>query len=222
MSATSESTEERALRTGGFSADRIYRMVGEALAERHAGGGSLLDIGCGLGNLREYVAPNIDRYVGADVVRYPAFPSDAEFHTIDLDTGRIPLADGSIDIVAAVETIEHLENPRAFAREITRLCRPGGLMLITTPNQLSLLSKLTLVVKNQFTAFAGACYPAHITALLEIDLLRIAGECGWTEVSLHYSCDDRIPATALHWPRFLARIFPRALSESIGIIGRKA
>lgn len=75
--------------------------------------------------------------------------------------------------------IEHLENPRAFIRVLVRLTKPGGWVFVTTPNQLSLLSQMTLMLKNQFNAFqeAPSLYPAHITALLEIDLIRITTEC---------------------------------------------
>ena len=65
----------------------------------------------------------------------------------------LPLASGSADVVVAVETIEHLENPRAFMRELVRLTKSGGAVIVTTPNQLSLLSKMKLVLKNRFNAF---------------------------------------------------------------------
>jgi SAM-dependent methyltransferase len=140
---------------------------------------------------------------------------------VDLDTGRAPYPDAFADVVAAVETIEHLENPRAFARELTRLARPGGWVVVTTPNQLSLLSKLALVVRNEFPAFRGSNYPAHLTALLEVDLRRIAAECGWVAVAVAYSGDGRLPGTARHWPRWLCRRFPRALSDNFLVVGRK-
>ena len=87
---------------------------------------------------------------------------------------RCRLADQFADVVAAVEVVEHLENPRAFCRELARIVKPGGWVVVTTPNQLSLLSLLTLVVKQRFSAFQDVSYPAHITALLETDLRRIA------------------------------------------------
>ena len=133
----------------------------------------MLDVGCGTGNLWGYVRGRFDRYIGVDVVRYEGFPAGAEFCPSDLDAGRLPLPEQVADVVAAVETIEHLENPRAFVRELVRLARPGGWVVVTTPNQLSLLSKLTLAVKNQFNAFQESSYPAHLTALLEIDLRRM-------------------------------------------------
>ena len=116
-------------------------------------------------NLWSYLGLRFDRYVGVDVVRYDGLPEEIEFYQIDLDTGRAPLPDAAGDVVVAVETIEHLENPRAFVRELTRLAKPGGWLIVTTPNQLSLLSKMTLILKNQFNAFQAGSYPAHLTAL---------------------------------------------------------
>ncbi len=87
------------------------------------------------------------------------------------------MPDEAADVVAAVETIEHLENPRAFVRELVRLVKPDGWVIVTTPNQLSLLSLITLLIKHRFSAFQDVHYPAHLTALLEVDLKRIAAEC---------------------------------------------
>ncbi len=212
--------ETRARQSLGTSGDPIYRAVADAVAKSHSGGGILIDVGCGTGNLWSYLGSRFDRYVGVDVVRYDGLPDTVEFHRIDLDTGRAPLPDAAGDVVVAVETIEHLENPRAFVRELTRLARPGGWVVVTTPNQLSLLSKLTLVVKNEFNAFQSGSYPAHLTALLEADLRRIGGECGWADVAVAYTCSGRIPGTARHWPRSLSRLIPRSLSDNVLMIGR--
>ena len=205
--------EERARRSLGTSGDAIYRMVAAAVAARHPGGGTLLDVGCGSGKLWPFVRDRFDRYVGVDAVRYEGFPPEGEFHAADLDAQPLPFAD-TADVVAAVETIEHLENPRAFVRELTRLARPGGLIVVTTPNQLSLLSKLTLVLKGQFNAFqeAPGLYPAHLTALLEVDLLRIARECGLADPTIRYTDSGRIPFTPRHWPRPLRG---RAFSDNV-------
>jgi SAM-dependent methyltransferase len=214
-------TEERAILSGGISADPIYKAVATALTGRHPGGGTILDVGCGVGNLSSYVDNMFERYVGADVVRHEGFPAGESFCLVDLDAGQVPLPDGAADVVAAVETVEHLENPRAFFRELVRLVRPGGWVVVTTPNQLSLLSKLTLLLKNQFNAFQDACYPAHLSALLEIDLRRIAAECRLTNIAVAYSGRGRMPGTAWHYPAFLSRCFPRAFSDNVLVIGRK-
>ena len=86
-----------------------------------------------------------------DVIGHRGFPSDATFVRADLDRGTIPLPDESADIAVAIETIEHLENPRALCRELVRLLRPNGWIAISTPNQLSALSLLTLLVRGSNT-----------------------------------------------------------------------
>jgi 2-polyprenyl-3-methyl-5-hydroxy-6-metoxy-1,4-benzoquinol methylase len=182
----------------------------------------LADIGCGTGQLWSFLRQQFDRYVGVDLIRYEGFPAGGEFHSTDLTLGRLPLPEDSADVVASVETIEHLENPRAFARELVRVAKPGGWIVITTPNQLSLLSLLTLLVKKNFNAFQDVHYPAHLTALLEVDLRRIASECGLTDVSIMYSSQGRLVMTSWHYPQFLARLFPRALSDNALLIGRRA
>ena len=218
---TQLSVEERARRSLGASGEAIYRMVANAVAARHPGGGTLLDVGCGSGRLWPWVRDRFDRYVGVDAVRYDGFPPEGEFHAADLDRGEVPLPDASADVVAAVETVEHLENPRAFVRTLARLARPGGWVIVTTPNQLSAASRLVLLTRGHHHAFGEASYPAHITALLEVDLRRIAAECGLVDVAVEYSGSGRVPLTGRHFPRWLAAAWPRGLSDNVLLAGRR-
>lgn len=206
--------DRRARQSLGSSDDAIYRTVAAVLA-RQEGAGLLCDVGCGRGGLWPVVARRFSRCIGIDAVRYEGLPADVEFRAADLDTGALPLDDGIADVAVAVETIEHLENPRAFVRELARVTRPGGLVVVTTPNQLSVLSLLSLVTKRQFSAFQENSYPAHRTALLEIDLLRIAAECGLEVKEVAHTCRGRLPLTGLHYPAFASRLFPRALSDNV-------
>ena len=212
--------EERARRSLGTSGDAIYRMVAAAVAARHPGGGTLLDVGCGSGRLWPFVRGRFERYVGVDAVRYDGFPAEGEFHAADLDAQALPFADAA-EVVAAVETIEHLENPRAFVRALVRAAKPGGWVIVTTPNQLSLLSRATLLAKGEHNAFRDASYPAHITALLEVDLRRIAAECGLEEVSVEFSHSGRVAGSGRHYPGWLSRLWPRGLSDNLLLAGRK-
>jgi SAM-dependent methyltransferase len=213
--------ETRARLSGGASDLAIYRMIARALSDRDIQGGVLIDVGCGAGGLWPHINQRFSRYMGVDCADYEDLPSAVEFHRSDLDGGRLSLPDELGDVVVAAETVEHLENPRAFFRELTRLTRPGGWIIVTTPNQLSFLSLATLMLKKQFNAFQGPSYPAHITALLEIDLQRMAGECGWQDVAIDYSRQGRIILTPWHYPRLISRVLARACSDNILLIGRK-
>ena len=149
-----------------------------------------------------------------------ACPADVDFIPRRSRPAAAPASRRLADVVAAVEVVEHLENPRAFCRELARIAKPGGWIVVTTPNQLSLLSLLTLVVKQRFSAFQDASYPAHITALLEADLRRIAAECGLEAVEVRYTGQGRIPGTGAHYPAAVSAAFPRLLSDNVVLIGR--
>jgi 2-polyprenyl-3-methyl-5-hydroxy-6-metoxy-1,4-benzoquinol methylase len=215
-----ETLESRARASLGSSHDAIHRMVAGALAARGARG-RLVDVGCGGGALWGATRARFDRYCGLDAVRYDGLPADAEFRQVDLDSFEWPVADGEADAVTAVETIEHLENPWAFVRALARLVKPGGWIAITTPNQLSVLSLLTLVTRRRFSAFQDAQYPAHCTALLESDLERMAAAAGLEDIEVKYTHHGRVPLTATHYPETLAQMFPRALSDNLMLIARR-
>jgi 2-polyprenyl-3-methyl-5-hydroxy-6-metoxy-1,4-benzoquinol methylase len=221
MTATPDAdVEQRARLSLGRSHQRIYRTVADVLAARDAGG-LLADVGCGSGDLWQALRGRFRSCIGVDAVRYAGLPPDVEFHPADLDAARLPLPDASVDTAAAVEVIEHLENPRAFVRELARIVRPGGWVVVTTPNQLSALSLLTLALKGRFSAFQDDVYPAHRTALLEVDLRRIMTECGLRDLAVTFTRLGRLPLCAWHYPDAVARLAPRRLSDNIVIAGRR-
>ena len=217
---TSDDAVERALRTGGDSEDRIHQAAADLLRRRGARG-TVVDVGCGIGRFRDAVRDLAADYIGVDIVRHPKLPRDVAFFQADLDREGIPLDTASADVVAAIETVEHLENPHAFVRELTRLLKPGGWLVMTTPNQVSMLSLASLVVRGRFAAFQDDYYPIHRTALLPIDLVRIAGECGLTSPELAFSTSGRIPFTGVHYPRVMPRLFPRAFSDHVLLVAQK-
>jgi 2-polyprenyl-3-methyl-5-hydroxy-6-metoxy-1,4-benzoquinol methylase len=213
--------ESRARLSLGSSSDAIYRMVDEFFEASRIGGGTLVDVGCGGGALWRIVSARFTRYCGLDAVRYDGFPVDGEFRRVNLDSVEWPVPLASGDVVVAVETIEHLENPWAFMRQLCSVAKPGGWVLVTTPNQTSLLSLLTLAIRHRFSAFQDAHYPAHKTALLSIDLERAARDAGLDVVRLIYTGRGRLPGTAWHYPKPLATVFPRALSDNLMLVSRK-
>lgn len=50
------------------------------------------------------------------------------------DAGRLPFDDGSFDVVVCIEVLEHLFAPLDAVREMARVLRPGGLLIVTVPN----------------------------------------------------------------------------------------
>jgi 2-polyprenyl-3-methyl-5-hydroxy-6-metoxy-1,4-benzoquinol methylase len=210
----------------GASTPRVIAWAAREIAARQARIAQLVDAGCGRGDLARALAGRADCTIGLDAVDYGGAAASAglEFHAVDLNRVPFPVAEACADVAAAVETIEHLENPRALMRELARMTRPDGLVVVTTPNQVSWLSKLSLVCKHEFTAFqeAPGLYPTHITALLPSDLRHIAEECGLERIEILYSGEGRLPGSARHYPQGLSRRWPRALSDNVMLLARKA
>ena len=213
--------EARARQSLGASSEAIHRMVAAALERHGINGTRVFDVGCGHGALHAAVKSRFAEYHGLDAVRYSGLPDGSAFTRIDLDAAVWPVAPGTGDLVAAIETIEHLENPWAFVRQIAALAAPGGWVVVTTPNQLSVLSLLTLVAKRRFSAFQDAHYPAHRTALLESDLCRMAEASGLSVIEIAYSVQGRIPLTGEHYPAAMSRRWPSRLSDNVMIVARK-
>jgi 2-polyprenyl-3-methyl-5-hydroxy-6-metoxy-1,4-benzoquinol methylase len=212
--------ESRARQSLGQSGDAIYAAAVDGL-RRRAARGAVVDVGCGTGRLKALLSGLADSYVGVDAVRYDGFPGDAPFCAGDLNREAIPIADESADIAVSLETIEHLENPRAFCRELVRVTKPGGWLLVTTPNQRSLVSLGALLLKEHFSAFRDSSYPAHQTALLDTDLRRIAAENGLQDLAIEFTCAGRIPLAGAFYPRAVSRAFPRSLSDNVLLFARK-
>jgi len=211
----------RALSSEGKSEPAINRLIAQTVESLEIHGELMVDVGCGQGNLWPGMRSRFAQCIGVDAARYPGLPADMELCEAQLDS-PIPLPDSIADLVVCAETIEHLENPRALMRELTRLAKPRAWLIVTTPNQLSLSSIMTLIAKQRFEYFQDVHYPAHITALLEVDLLRMAAECGLEESTICYTMSGRIAFTARHFPPFLSRAFPRALSDNVLLAARKA
>ena len=119
-----------------------------ALLEPHLARASrVLDIGAGEGYLARRVQDLIEtRRLAAKLEACDLFPDNFRVagvpcHAIDLH-GGLPLEDQSVDLAYSVEVLEHLEDQFLFFREVQRVLRPGGRLVLTTPNVLSLTSRL--------------------------------------------------------------------------------
>jgi 2-polyprenyl-6-hydroxyphenyl methylase/3-demethylubiquinone-9 3-methyltransferase len=101
-------------------------------------GKTALDVGCGAGLLTEPLAR-----LGATVTGLDASPeliAIARDHaarsglTIDYRFGELAELDGTFDLITCMEVIEHVADPAAFVRALSRRLAPGGLLILSTPN----------------------------------------------------------------------------------------
>ena len=97
----------------------------------------ILDVGAGEGFFCRRLNDLGYRVEACDIAPENFKCVDVPFVGVDLNR-PIPIADDQYDCVVSIEVIEHVENHFQFMRELIRITRPGGRIIITTPNVLSL------------------------------------------------------------------------------------
>lgn len=99
-------------------------------------GARLLDVGSGTGsNTRLCRELELGHCTGLDK-SFPAleFSQKKGLGPVEVaDVRRIPARSGAYDVVLATDVIEHVEDDAAAVRELARVCRPGGFVLLTVP-----------------------------------------------------------------------------------------
>jgi SAM-dependent methyltransferase len=104
----------------------------------YVAGLTVLDAACGVGYGSAILAEQAERVVAVDLsedaVAYArgryARPN-VEYRTADLLAPDLP--DAAFDAVVSFETIEHLPDREAYLGHVTRMLRPGGVYLVSTP-----------------------------------------------------------------------------------------
>jgi SAM-dependent methyltransferase len=146
----------------------------------------LLEIGCGAGNLLLQASVRGSYPVALDLSRQalsfvrsrldeavsgPEAPRG--FASTQAIGEHLPLVDGSFDCVILSEVIEHLEAPQVSIQEAARVLRPGGRLLVTTPNYRSLwplmewaVDRLNMAPKMGGEQHISRFYPANLRSLL--------------------------------------------------------
>jgi SAM-dependent methyltransferase len=102
----------------------LWRGLSRALAELN---GRVLDIGCGMQPYRELLGPGVTEYVGVDREGPLSRP------TVVADADKLPFESASFDGAMSTQVFEHLRDPEQGLREVARVLRPGGKLVLTVP-----------------------------------------------------------------------------------------
>jgi 2-polyprenyl-3-methyl-5-hydroxy-6-metoxy-1,4-benzoquinol methylase len=196
-------------RSGPDRARRQARMLREVL--RGAGSpASIVDIGCGDGTataLAARVNPG-HRILGldwsADALR------SARTHGLALiraeaEPGGLPIASGQADVVIMSELIEHLVDPDSVLEEVWRVLRPGGILLLSTPNLAAWYNRglLALGVQPVFSEVSlrgvfgrpGSQVAGHLRLFTRRALVELLAARGFGAIRVSGACYHDVP-----WP----------------------
>lgn len=156
-------------------------LIQRAVLERAAGmglstGARILDAPCGSGALAAALAERGFAAVGADLDTEAAAMLGPAFSQVNLNES-LPWKEQTFDAVFSTEGIEHLENHFSFLREICRILKPGGVLLLTTPNITALRSRVRFFGSGFFGRDSrplneAARHPLHHIGLATFPELR--------------------------------------------------
>ena len=208
--------------SGGTSNSEIKQMVMEIIAAQGVKG-RVLDFGAGKGELIKLLSrvDGIEPH-GVDIMKRPEdIPSAVSWRQQDLND-ELSCAPECFDAVICSEVIEHLENPRFVFRNLFAALRPGGKLVLTMPNQENVRSFLTLIFRGHFASFQEQDYPAHITALLRTDLIRVCQETGFSEPYFYYTNCGWMPKARTTWQKASLNLLRgRLFSDNLGMAATK-
>lgn len=132
LAALYDAIWRRQVREGESSALRL--LAGAALLPPSR---RLLDVGCGDGAFGVLVQGKVAEVHGiewAERAIEQAQTRGIQIRRCDLNRESFPYADSWFDAVACLDVIEHVLDPRRLLHEIRRVLRPGGVLILTTPN----------------------------------------------------------------------------------------
>jgi ubiquinone/menaquinone biosynthesis C-methylase UbiE len=183
----------------GLSTDKIFRAVVAKIRETSPQvHGKYLDIGAGHGRLMRLLArefklePTACDYT-SDLMRVQGIRVDV----VDLNTDALPYRDAAFDLITCTEVVEHVERYRHTFREIFRILKPGGTLIVTTPNVLNLRSRIRYLLFGFFSLFGPLTFResqryltgGHINPVSYFYMAHALSDAGFADISV--SIDKR-------------------------------
>lgn len=149
-------------------------------------------------------------------------------HEFDIERGTFPMADASLDLVVFMEVLEHLAvDPMHTLLEFNRILRPGGLVMVTTPNVCS-AECLVRLLRGQhpghFTPYRNRSDQRHHREYAPAEVVRLVEAAGFQIDSLKtLPAGRRTVRFLVRVLRWLgrARIADAMLGEIVYVLARK-
>ena len=132
---------------------RIVEILQDYIGNKSSNNFLVADIGCGCGYMSRFFKRMGLSVVGVDGYLEPSRDEllqieGIRFHlsNFNQDDSLLAIKDQEADIVVCGEVLEHiLHHPAGFLSELARICRQGGLCVLTTPNPATLMNAVRML-----------------------------------------------------------------------------
>ena len=193
-----------------LSTDKILLATFQLIKDiHHQYPATHLDIGSGAGSLIKLLRNNLSiQSTACDYTDTLMNEEGVKVEIANLNTEKLPFADGAFDIVTCTEVIEHLEHYRETIQEAFRVCKAGGTFVVTTPNILNLKSRLRFLFFGFYNLFGPLHFResklystgGHITPIGLFYLIHSLVDAGFSEITVRV---DKRQTTSLIYLVFL-------------------
>lgn len=159
-----------------ISRNVAYAAIAENLPARNS---RILEVGCGYGYLTNALNKLGMRTKGIDIAEGPVAYANRTYGDY-FEVKDIPeIKDSSYDMIVGMEVIEHLPDPMKFMEQCHERLRPGGRLILTTPNK-DFYNRKSVWVTNP--------PPIHLYWFGKKSMEKMARKAGFTmEVLPHYA-----------------------------------
>ncbi|MGC3947779.1 MAG: class I SAM-dependent methyltransferase [Chryseolinea sp.] len=132
-----------------------FTNIIDVIKEYAPKGASMLEFGCGTGNLADLVSRNDYNVLGVDIsdkfIRYAQETYASQHDNLKFQVvnfGKLPFKDRHFDCIYTSAVLEHCYQVDEIILDFDRLLKPGGLLVISTPNILSPFTRFSYLLKR--------------------------------------------------------------------------
>ena len=196
--------------------EKIFELV-----QDHRVLGDVIDLGAGQGALTERFSDAVYRVTAVDI-NSADFKSTNFFRRFTLDFNNkaevqafMQMHASHYDVVLGIEVIEHLEDPWSYVRQLTDLAKPGGLVVISTPNPSSWHSRLRFLFSGVYDEFSEISQEGHINPVTPWELAMIMKKSNLSSIKIHSAGLNYDKPTLFQWLVYAACLILRPFQKGL-------
>jgi 2-polyprenyl-3-methyl-5-hydroxy-6-metoxy-1,4-benzoquinol methylase len=106
----------------------------------------ILDVGCGYGNYTRFFSINENSVTGLDIQDIRVKKFRPYFKFVKYNGKIFPFQKETFDVITSFDVIEHVQDDMLFIKEIKRVLKPKGKILIATPNRQRLVNHILAIL----------------------------------------------------------------------------